>query len=380
MRITFLHPFIAGLRGPLGDEALLARELLLARALKTRGHEVTFITIADVCSPITKILGNIVWTSIPSSWGEGLLDNGLSLVRSTEPDLLIVKGAGTKLGEQSVREMDKPVVLIVGGKFMVWEGTQAQLVATENQSQTRYFRRGLPAQNVIELPKLVDPAFFAAHVDGAVFDFVVVSNFVELKNHRALLPLADRDVRIAYVGDGPLRPRFEDIFAHKAPATCTFFGSLPLEDVAAVMASSRIMLHPSLSEGFPRAVAEAMASGLPVVALADVVGQPLVNGLNGVRVKRSRDLAAESLRLLEQSDLIEQMAIEAKRSAIQFFGEKRFSEVLASFVAAIEATATEPRLDPYRKRVCRRFRAVWYLNRSKFGPGPRSKYRAWRSR
>jgi phosphatidylinositol alpha 1,6-mannosyltransferase len=70
-------------------------------------------------------------------------------------------------------------------------------------------------------------------------------------------------VRLAIVGDGPLRDSLEELF----DGTPTVFtGYLAGEDLSAAYASSDIFVFPAANETLGNVVLEAMASGLPVIA------------------------------------------------------------------------------------------------------------------
>ncbi len=71
------------------------------------------------------------------------------------------------------------------------------------------------------------------------------------------------DMRLAIVGDGPLRQNLERHFR----GTCTVFtGYLEGEDLAAAYASADLFVLPSKTETLGLVLLEAMASGCPVVA------------------------------------------------------------------------------------------------------------------
>ena len=86
------------------------------------------------------------------------------------------------------------------------------------------------------------------------------------------------DVRLLFVGDGPLR----DALQARCPQAI-FAGHRSGEDLAAHYASADMFLFPSLTETFGNVTTEAMASGLPVVAFdSAAAGQLIQHGRNGV--------------------------------------------------------------------------------------------------
>ncbi|RIL06634.1 MAG: hypothetical protein DCC71_06140 [Proteobacteria bacterium] len=72
------------------------------------------------------------------------------------------------------------------------------------------------------------------------------------------------DVELDVVGDGPARARLESLARRVAPGRVRFVGFDP--DPGAHLGGWRLLLVPSLHEGNPIAVLEAMAFGTPVVA------------------------------------------------------------------------------------------------------------------
>lgn len=85
---------------------------------------------------------------------------------------------------------------------------------------------------------------------------------------QALAELNQRGVvtRTSFVGDGQLRPSIEQQ-AQRMGLDATFYGQLTSPDeVRRVLDTADLFVMPSLSEGLPRALIEAMARGLPAVA------------------------------------------------------------------------------------------------------------------
>lgn len=67
--------------------------------------------------------------------------------------------------------------------------------------------------------------------------------------------------RVVIIGEGPARPWFEEQLPD-----AIFAGQLTGDDLARALASSDVLLNPSVTEAFGNVTLEAMACGLPVVA------------------------------------------------------------------------------------------------------------------
>jgi len=112
--------------------------------------------------------------------------------------------------------------------------------------------------------------------------------------------------RLIIVGDGPERATLHAaVLQAGLDDSIHFAGRVPNEEVALYMASADLFVLPSLSEGFPLVVLEAMAAGLPVVVsnvtgLAEIVD----DGENGLLVppKDSESLAAAMVWLIGSPD------------------------------------------------------------------------------
>lgn len=121
--------------------------------------------------------------------------------------------------------------------------------------------------------------------DGLVMG--MLSSLTPEKGHRyaidAMATLTHKfpDLQLCVVGDGPLRQALVQEVARRGLAEQVVFSGRR-SDIAAVLGSFDAFLLPSLNEGLPMALLEAMAAGLPAVA-SDVgdVGQAIEDGVSG---------------------------------------------------------------------------------------------------
>jgi glycosyltransferase involved in cell wall biosynthesis len=125
------------------------------------------------------------------------------------------------------------------------------------------------------------------------------------------------DVRILVVGDGPSRPALEE----RLSSSAHWAGYRQGEDLADHYATADIFAFTSLTETFGNVILEAMASGLPVVALrAGGVGESVQSGSTGTLVDPSEPpgtFASALVKLIEQPEERRRMAQAARDYALR---------------------------------------------------------------
>jgi glycosyltransferase involved in cell wall biosynthesis len=159
-------------------------------------------------------------------------------------------------------------------------GLYQRIIAVSEEVKRRYAgelrvpdRTLAVVRNAIRVPPAApmrDAALRAALVDGRP-DFVVLTpaRLHPQKGHRYLLQAAAQvpDATIVLAGDGPLRAELEAEARDLGVAgRCVFLGQRA--DVPALLAAADLFVLPSLFEGLPVSVLEAMAAERPVVATA----------------------------------------------------------------------------------------------------------------
>lgn len=171
---------------------------------------------------------------------------------------------------------------------------------------------------------------------------IMVGNYKEQKGHRYLLeampPLLASypELHLILVGDGGIRHELEEqVRADGLSGRIHFLGSR--SDVPELLSASDYFVLPSLWEGLPMALIEAMASSLPIVA-TEVSGskQVMIPGETGLIVSPGdASVLEEALSfLLAETQRAKTMGVVARqRVSAEFSAQKQAEEHLALYNA-----------------------------------------------
>lgn len=144
-------------------------------------------------------------------------------------------------------------------------------------------------------------------------DFLFVGRLVPFKCVDVAISAfaASRDLkrhRLLIVGDGPERPRLEQLVRDNGLADCVkFCGWIPQAEVAQLMQDTDVFAFPSIRDSGAGVIAEAMMAGLAPVVVNYGPGRHLVTDASGIRIPLgSRDDHVRGFR-----DAMERLVVEA---------------------------------------------------------------------
>ncbi|MBP7114435.1 MAG: glycosyltransferase family 4 protein [Candidatus Peribacteraceae bacterium] len=199
---------------------------------------------------------------------------------------------------------------------------------------------GVPENKIVIVPSfyLDHELISASKNQPKTFDLVFCARLVD---NKGLMPVIDAmallpSSRLLIIGDGPLRKKAE-ARAQQFGSRVTFTGWLPTQaDVLKSVASGKIFVMNSFSEGGPRSALEAMALGLPILAThVGVMPDVLVDGVNGMYIDgTAKDLAAKVTALQANPERIAAMGVEAEKVAQRFekhAAVRAYADFLKSF-------------------------------------------------
>lgn len=192
---------------------------------------------------------------------------------------------------------------IIDRELAEYEAADAIVVPSQIAANT-FSIHGISADKVFVNQLGVDRAQFSPPPDTRHNDIPVILFVGTLSVRKGMVTLleaiAKLDRRAELRCVGPIDPDFRRIFNRLTSDRVTLLGPVSRNDVHNAYRSADIFCLPSVEEGFGMAVAEAMASGLPVVVSDQVGAADLISdGEDGLIVPHSNaDALAEALTVL----------------------------------------------------------------------------------
>jgi glycosyltransferase involved in cell wall biosynthesis len=129
------------------------------------------------------------------------------------------------------------------------------------------------ASKCVIIPNRVDLQVFgpakSSYATTGRLRLVTVGSFIPLKNHLELIEavLAMEGVELTIVGAGPLEPEYRRVIrAANSESRIHLHSWVPQTELAKILARHDAYVHFSRTEALSRAILEAMALGLPVIA------------------------------------------------------------------------------------------------------------------
>lgn len=136
------------------------------------------------------------------------------------------------------------------------------------------------------------------------------------------------NVKLLIFGDGELKQTLNDLIkTYDLVENVSIL--TPTKEIIQIMASADIFVVPSLWEGLPMALLEAMAVGMPVVA-SNVTGinEIIKDGVNGVLVeaKNEKGLSESIIKLIKNEEFRKNISNNARKTVIERFTLEKMVE------------------------------------------------------
>lgn len=343
----------------------------VARHLAKRGHDVHVITSLDEGLPPTSLEQGfyVHRVSVPRVRFLGIVAFWLKVLlrlRRLRPDLVHSQNIGAGVPAFLAKKLLRTPYVVWGRGTDVYlpslfkkpisqlalKNPDAVIALTEDMKteiQKTYRRPVNVIPNGIDLEGYQDlPAKAAIREKLGLHDdekvIVFVGTLRPIKGLRYLIEAMniirqeDTAAKLMLVGDGEERQRLEVLVKEwDLGGAVTLVGRVPNERVPQCLAAADVFVLPSLSEGFPNVVLEAMAAGLPVVA-SRVGGLPEIidEGQNGFLVApKSPEQIADRVLLLLGDDELRARISENNREKVRAYSWESVVDRLEGIYRAI---------------------------------------------
>lgn len=226
----------------------------------------------------------------------------------------------------------KPVLLTIQGDFSIEKNILAKYYpkairqASALTTSSSYLKEKIPLPGATLIPNAVYPEKFrlAKHGTRQKLNLATVMNFYFEGKVKGIIDMLNilRDsglsnFRHVIVGDGPYREQLEK-YATDTKMDIIFTGTL--QDVSLVLSNSDIFLYYTHQDSFPNVVAEAMASGLPVLtnnfgSMGDIIN----NGHDGLVAETPAQYTADLRNLFDSASYRRELGERARVSVEEKF-------------------------------------------------------------
>ena len=267
----------------------------LCYALTALGHEVTAVSLSGERTAISRRMESrgirVLYLDKRPGLDVTMIPKLTRLFRDEQPDVIhthlnVVKYAApaARLAGRSacvhtvhnMADKEETGIALKISKFLFRRGWAKPVALSPLVRQSIHQVHGLEEKDVPVIYNGIDLSRLLPKEDYGVGDTVTllhVGRFEAQKNHKGLVEAFARlhqeepQCVLHLLGDGELRGEIEQLVREKGLTDCVRFLGLQAE-VPPYLHQADIFLLPSIYEGMPMSIIEAMGTGLPIVATA----------------------------------------------------------------------------------------------------------------
>jgi glycosyltransferase involved in cell wall biosynthesis len=163
----------------------------------------------------------------------------------------------------------------------------ASHISVSNHTKNNLISLGVPEKKIKIIPNGIDLKMIKGiKPSKEKCDVLFVGRLIREKNIDELIEsMEGADFKCCIIGEGPERERLASLARGLGlEKQVKFLGSVEYEEVIARMKAAKVFVLPSAREGFGIVLIEAMACGLPVIAVdaEKSAASEIINGTNGI--------------------------------------------------------------------------------------------------
>ncbi len=171
----------------------------------------------------------------------------------------------------------------------------------------------------------VESNLYIPKVKNKLTDIVFIGSLIKRKKVSQLIDLGAKfpSLKIHIIGNGNLFSHLQVV----STKNIKFYGKLNQLKLSEVLKSMDILFLPSRSEGFPKVILEAAASGIPSIVYSDYgASEWIEDGKNGFIVNEFSDVEDVVNKLLSEKHLLQHCSKEVVNLADKFAWKKKIKD------------------------------------------------------
>jgi glycosyltransferase involved in cell wall biosynthesis/SAM-dependent methyltransferase len=254
----------------------------------------------------------------------------------------VARIAGSRVKPWLYRLLERVAFPLASGVIVTSREMEARLRAHPGRPRLVYFPNGVDTGSFQPTPvaRSMERPWTILYVGRLEPE----KNLVRLVH--AVTPLMKRGVRLVLIGDGSLRTELAER-ARAAGVEADFVGVVPHAELPRYFQSADCFVLPSLTEGHPKALIEAMACGLPCVASArGGIPSLLTDGETGLLFDPEdvNDITRALGQVMDDRDLTSRLARNARAVAVRLYDCRALLDAEVRFVNSVSNARALPRL------------------------------------
>lgn len=320
----------------------------LTNALRQLGHEVIVVSLFRYFSPITERLeksgADLRYLDKKPGADLTIIKKLANLFREEKPDVIhthlyvteyvapaaLLSGINSEVHTiHNVAYGDGTPVTRAINKFLIRCGRMTPVALSELVRETIVSEYGMKERDIpivyngINLDNCIVKSNYEF---GETINILHIGRFVREKNHETIIMAFSKfcekypSSKLNLIGDGALRKEMEDLAKEQGISEKVIFWG-EQKNVFGFLSNADIFVLPSIYEGMPMTLIEAMGSGLPIIASC-VGGIPnmIDSEESGMLLENlsSDALAAMMIRIADDKNLRERIGKNAKSRAAEF--------------------------------------------------------------
>jgi glycosyltransferase involved in cell wall biosynthesis len=181
-------------------------------------------------------------------------------------------------------------------------------------------------KKILVLNNSINTELFKPLPNEKKIDIIYVARFNKDKNHQALIKsIQGLGLKVLFIGRGETLKKIKTL-AENSGVHITHIDRIPNNELPQYYNSAQMCVFPSLHEGNPKSLLEAMSCGLPIVALdSPGINNIIKNETNGL-IGGIASIRNNILRLSNNTELCAILGSEAQKTVLEKYSFKKILE------------------------------------------------------